>query len=307
MANAVRRPPRVSRRTSADVRLAGRVAVADVVERAEKDDKGSQTVAAIERAADVLLYFTKVRSNDLGITDIANDLKVSKAAVHRVLASLRSRDLIYLDETTRRYSLGPAALALGLSALSRIDIRKLALPELAILSQQTNETSTLSVRAGEGRIYLDQITPPREVIMSVSIGTQFPLHAGSSSKAFLAFLSKPEIDQYLAGPLLSLTSSTMTNRRKLVAELATIRAQGWASSTGERQSGAASVAAPVIDHLGAPIAVISICGPADRFIANRDDCVKFLLESTRRLRRRSAIRPTISEHFPAAARLAIFS
>lgn len=250
-------------------------------------EEGSQTVAAIERAADVLLHFTKVHSADLGVTDIANDLGISKAAVHRVLASLRSRDLIQLDEGTRRYSLGPASLTLGLSALSRVDVRKLALPELALLSQLTNETSTLSVRIGFERIYLDQITPPREVVMSVSIGVRYPLHAGASSKAFLAFLSDAEIERYLAGPLVSVTDSTVINSAELLSELRSIRDRGWASSSGERQSGAASIAAPVLNHGGNPVAVLSVSGPKDRFKAHSDEYVKFLLESTSRLSKKA--------------------
>jgi len=246
-------------------------------------EEGSQTVAAVERAADVLLHFTRVNSPDLGVTDIANDLGIAKAAVHRVLASLRSRDLVQLDERTHRYSLGPASLSLGLSALSRVDVRKLALPELALLSQLTNETSTLSVRVGFERIYLDQITPPREVIMSVSIGVRYPLHAGASSKAFLAFLGDAEIERYLAEPLVSVTDSTVINREDLLAELHSIRERGWASSSGERQSGAASIAAPVLNHAGAPVAVLSVSGPKDRFDTHNEKYVKLLLESTKRI------------------------
>ena len=84
---------------------------------------------------------------------------MSKAAVHRVLASLRSRGLIDLNEDARRYSLGPAALVLGLTALDPIDIRKLALEEMRVLTAETDETTTLSVRSGSSRIYLDQLTP----------------------------------------------------------------------------------------------------------------------------------------------------
>ncbi|MEO8347289.1 MAG: IclR family transcriptional regulator, partial [Acidobacteriota bacterium] len=44
---------------------------------------------------------------------------LSKAAVHRVLASLRSRGLVDLDERTRRYSLGVSTMKLGLAYLDR--------------------------------------------------------------------------------------------------------------------------------------------------------------------------------------------
>ncbi|EFC82351.1 IclR family transcriptional regulator [Parafrankia sp. EUN1f] len=253
--------------------------------------KGSQTVAAVERAADILLHFTRARSASLGITDIASEMGLSKAAVHRVLASLRSRDLIAFDEKARRYSLGPMALVLGLTCLGRLDVREIASAELAQLSEETGETATLSVLAGDQRVYIDQVTPPREVIMSVAVGVPCPLHAGSSSKVFLAFAGEAAIERYLARSLPALTSVTVTDTDRLRRELHAIREQGWAQSAGERQSGAASVAAPVFNHLGQAVAVVSVCGPADRFEAEADRCRAALLAATGRMSYRMGYLP----------------
>ncbi len=281
----------VARATATEVTRAGRMPAGAVAEDAEA--KGSQTVAAIERAADILLYFTQVDRADLGITDIAGGVGVSKAAVHRVLASLRSRGLIDLNEVTRRYSLGPATLLLGLSVLDRIDIRKLALEEMRQLTAETDETTTLSVRSGSSRIYLDQVTPNRAVIMTVTIGKPYPLHAGSSSKAFLAFMTDADIEEYLSGSLEHVTPSTQTNKRKLRTELHVIRERGWADSAGERQSGAASVAAPVFDTTGGAVAVISVCGPVERFEPEKELCVEKLLAATGRLSTRMGYRANV--------------
>jgi IclR family acetate operon transcriptional repressor len=90
----------------------------------------------------------------------------------------------------------------------------------------------------------------------------------------------------LAEPLVSVTDSTVINRQDLLAELRSIRERGWASSSGERQSGAASIAAPVLNHAGAPVAALSVSGPKDRFDTNNEKYVKFLLESTNRLSRK---------------------
>ena len=170
--------------------------------------RASQTIATVERAADVLTLFVRTRGATLGVTEIAHELGLSKAAVHRILASLCSRDYVQEDTSTRRYSLGHAAFELGLTYLARIDVRALAAPELAWLSRQTQETATLSVLVGDGRIYVDQVTPPREIVMSVPLGHRFPLHAGSSSKALLAFLPDDEVERYLGGGLEPLTEST---------------------------------------------------------------------------------------------------
>ncbi|MGH3419353.1 MAG: IclR family transcriptional regulator [Streptosporangiaceae bacterium] len=241
------------------------------------------TITSVERAADVLLLFARAGSRTLGITEIADELGMSKAGVHRVLASLRGRGLIELDEATRRYLLGPAVMTLGLRYLSWLDVRQLAAPELTGLSAATSETATLSLRTGQTRVYVDQVTPLREVIMSVSIGVPFPLHAGASSKAFLAFLGDDQIEAYLRQGIAPLTPNTITDARGLRRELRRIAKRGWAESSGERQPGAASVAAPVFDHRGQPIAVLSVCGPAERFTARARECAAELLAVTGRL------------------------
>ncbi|WP_256839426.1 IclR family transcriptional regulator [Ornithinimicrobium faecis] len=254
---------------------------------AAAEKSGSATVATVERAADVLMYFVEAQTSELGVTEIADGLGLSKAAVHRVLSSLRGRDLIELNSSSRRYSLGVGAMRLGLAYLDRIDIRRAAHPELVELSRGTSETATLSVRTGHTRAYVDQVTPDREVIMSVGLGESFPLHAGASSKAFLAFLTEEQIEDYIAShPLEALTSETITDADDLRAELAAIRQQGWARSEAERKGGAASVAAPVFDHTGAPVAVVSVCGPLERFSAEFDACRDALLATTATLSQR---------------------
>ena len=81
-----------------------------------------QTIGAVERAADVLNAFTELDGATAGVTELSERLGLSKAVVHRILASLRDRGFVALDERTRRYSLGPASLALGLAYLQQIDV-----------------------------------------------------------------------------------------------------------------------------------------------------------------------------------------
>jgi len=250
------------------------------------NDQKSQPSGAVKRAIAILQLFIDTHQASLGITEIANELGLSKAVVHRALTSLRESALVNVDEESRRYMLGPTALALGVSYLSRQDIRERARPFLRILSAQTNETATLSIRRADVRVYLDQVTPAREVKMTVAIGESYPLHAGSSSKAFLAFLSLQEQEVYLRDHLLqALTDVTITEIDDLRAELRHIREAGYASSLGERQPGSASIAAPVFNFEGDPIGVISICGPLERFEDHQEEASKLLITQTRELSR----------------------
>ena len=249
-------------------------------------DKRPQTIAAVERAADVLNAFTELDGATAGVTELSERLGMSKAVVHRILASLRATGFIDLDEETRRYSLGPAALALGLTYLQQIDVRDAARSVLRELSEQTNETATLSIRRGNMRMYVDQVTPPREVKMTVQLGHPYPLHAGGSSKAFLAHLPDGRIDDYLEAPLEQVGHNTITDPALLRKDLAAIRKRGYAASFGERMEGAGSIAAPVFDHENGAIAVISVCGPVERFRDEIEDIAPVLIGATRDLSRR---------------------
>lgn len=245
------------------------------------------TVATVDRAMDLLVHIASKPGPDFGITELAEDLSMSKAAVHRVLASLKGKGLVDVDERTRRYSLGVVTLRLGLAYLDRIDVRRLGHPFLERLSARTHETATLSIPLGDReRIYVDQVRPDREVIMSVTIGESFPLHAGASGRALLAFMSDDARAAYLAGPMEALTDRTVVNRKRLQEVLDEVRANGWALSQGERKSGASAVAAPVLGHEGFPVAVVSVCGPLERLAENVDLCREELLAATHDMSRK---------------------
>jgi IclR family transcriptional regulator, acetate operon repressor len=256
-----------------------------------KETSQAQTIAAVERAADVLSLFARSPRPDLGVTEIAQELGLSKAVVHRILASFRAKEFIELDESSRRYRLGRQSLALGLAYLDTIDIARMAHPVLRKLVEATNETATLSLRIGDSRVYVDQVTPPIDIKMMVKLGEAHPLHAGGSSKAMLAFLPAEEQEAYLTRPLGKLTDLTITDVRTLKRELKAIRERGYAISFGERQAGAGSVAAPLLDHDGHPVAVMSLCGPVERFRGEVDGLADKLLAATTDLSGRLGYQP----------------
>jgi IclR family transcriptional regulator, acetate operon repressor len=221
---------------------------------------------AVTRAADVLLLFTGGPAS-LGVSEAARRLDLSKTVVHRILRSLASRQLVVFDEASRSYRLGPAAAALGARALRDLNLRQVALPILLRLQQETGETATVSALVGLSRVYVDQIVSRQEIKMTVDLGHPHPLHAGASSKAILAF-GPPELRRHiLSQPLAALTPRTPVSRVALEADLARVARAGVAVSMGERQPGAASVAAPVCGVDGYAIGSISVCGPIDRFDA----------------------------------------
>ena len=121
-------------------------------------------------------------------------------------------------------------------------------------------------------MYLSQVLSPQEIRMSVQLGQLYPLHAGGSSKAILAALDAEQQRQYVHSvPLDALTDITIQTPERLLLELEEISRRGYSVSLGERQAGAASVAAAVFDATGKVHGSISVCGPVNRLDQSRID------------------------------------
>lgn len=213
-----------------------------------------------DRVADVLLLFAR-SDHPLGVSRVARSLGLSKAVVHRILQSLTSRSLLQLSHDST-YMLGPGAMMLATKAWSQMDVRNVAAPHLRKLRQATQETTTLSVLVGHHRIYLDQFESPQEVKMVVEIGPRYPLHSGASSRAILAFLPMSYEEEAIRQ--LRLTRPDL-DAEEYHRHLAEIREKGYASSLNERNTGAASIAAPFFDAAGNVMGSISSSGPAVRY------------------------------------------
>ena len=247
-------------------------------------DGGPPSVGAVDRAVDVLLLFGRSLQPSLGVTEIAHELGMPKSGVHRVLSTLRRRRLVTYDADTRKYALGQAAIALSQSYITRLDVQAMATDTLSELTRLTGETATLAVRRHGSVIFRAQSVPERELRLEVRLTKPSPIHVGASGKAFLAFLPDEETEDFLRrASLPAVTAQTVTDVDRLRAELATIRAAGFATSTGERLAGVASVAAPVFDYDGYPVAVLAVSGPAARVDPDDPALARMVLDAATQL------------------------
>ena len=134
------------------------------------------------------------------------------------------------------------------------------------LLSKTRETVHLNVIQNMERVCIDHIESPRHLKATMPVGSRSPLYAGASSKCLLAFSPTEFKDRYLKRVKLKpVTESTITDSRKLYAELSLIGRQGYASSLGERNPGLGSLSAPVRDHRGMLLASISLAIPEIRY------------------------------------------
>lgn len=194
----------------------------------------------------------------LGVTDIARRVRLSKATTYRLLKALTSHGLVHRQGPEPTYGPGFRILELAGAWMNRLDIRAKALPVLRHLREKTGETVSLNLLAGHQRVAAEHLEAAHELRFVVELGRRLPLHLGASGKAILAFLPDAEIRAILG-------EARMKNLRRFLAELARVRAQGFALSFGERLPGSAAASAPILNHMGRVVGSVSILSTASRF------------------------------------------
>jgi DNA-binding IclR family transcriptional regulator len=216
----------------------------------------------VEKTLRVLDLFTAEHPS-WSVTEIARELEMPTATVHRIVRALDARS--YLAKVGSRYRLGFAAIDLGRRATASVDLRSRLGGVLRELARRTGETALLTVydESRHGSLCVDRIETTHSLRLTIEIGRVTPIHAGASAKALLAFLEKPIIDEVLSQELERLAPGTVTDPVALREQLDEIRERGWASSYEENNVGAWGIAAPII-VAGSVVASIGFAAPRAR-------------------------------------------
>jgi DNA-binding IclR family transcriptional regulator len=122
-------------------------------------------------------------------------------------------------------------------------------------------TATLSAPGAHDAVTVDFVQSDATVQSVARVGRPSIGHATAAGKVLLAFSSA----EPPAGALKAYTRRTITDRRRLAAELAKVARQGYAEAAGERELDLNAIAAPVHDADGELAGIVGLQGPASRF------------------------------------------
>ncbi|MEA2556455.1 MAG: hypothetical protein QOI60_1786 [Actinomycetota bacterium] len=190
------------------------------------------------------------------LTDVMEATGFSRSTTHRLLQAMESYDLLGVTGS-RGYHLGSRFLRLASAAMRELPLRDLAHPALEDLSRVTGESAQLYVRSMNSRVCIDTAESSNELRTIVPVGAELPLTKGSAAKVFLAWA--------LPADRTRLTQALDAHDRdRLLQQAAAAKRRGWSDSSGERESGVASVSAPILDPYDGLLAVVSVSGPATR-------------------------------------------
>lgn len=220
------------------------------------------------RALSVLGAFS-IEAPSLTLSQLARRAGLPVATVFRLAAELEEGR--FLDRNSAgRYSLGVHLWEMGLLTPVHGRLRETAMPYLLNMQYECRETVQMAVGGGVDAVYIEKLTSETSAPIESRIGARIPLHATGVGKALLAFSPQSFIDVVLEMPLKRYTAETITNKRALVKELATIRERGYSSSHQEYLMGSVSLAVPVLVD-GVATAAIGIVN-----YSTRDDLLQYV-------------------------------
>lgn len=215
-------------------------------------------VPVIDRMMDVLSHLER-RDTGLTIRDLVTQLELPRTTIYRILNTLQIHDMVHRDENGT-YKLGRRLLSLAAHVAaggSQVDLVAIAQPFLNSLAE-IGEGVKLSVLDKNGVLVVAVAQGRRQYALTVSPGQRAEAHAGAASKLLLSYLPEAELAERLRQPLAGHTPKTITDPKRLRAELARIRRQGWSQDKGETAPSINAFAAPVFDTRGEMVGALSV-------------------------------------------------
>jgi DNA-binding IclR family transcriptional regulator len=216
--------------------------------------------------AKALLLFGQFSSQhpERSVTDLSRATGLSKSNVSKILREFRAQGFLVQDQASRRYRVGPQALAVGAGYFAGSDLVRCAERVMQTLAKRTDATATLNVVCDSRMLFVNAKNGSKRPAFSWPVGSYIPLHATAAGKIAAAFAAPTQAKPMIAdADLRSFTPSTICEAETLMRQLAEIRRVGIACTFGESTYGIAGVAAPILDCEDKVVGAISVLLPLE--------------------------------------------
>jgi len=222
---------------------------------------------AVDRAARLLSEV--VHSADpMTFTGLSAATGLAKSTTSRLLLALERNGLVRRDDHGR-FLPGEMFVSFAWRGGAEAGLVAVAQPFLERLGKATGETINLGVASGGMVDQIAQVDSTYFIGGTNWVGLSVPLHCSALGKVLLAYGAAQPSGQLPAGKLERRTDKTITSETALRAELAGVRARGYAITDEELEPGLIALAAPVRGFDGAVVAALSVSAPTTRMTRDR--------------------------------------
>jgi DNA-binding IclR family transcriptional regulator len=224
--------------------------------------------SAVKTVAKVLdlLEHVAAAGRPLSVSELAAITGFNVSTAHRLMQTLARRSYVQQDASTRAYTLGSRLLELGTAYAGSLDLIGAARPRLEELRDVSGETVHLAILNERDVVEICTAKGRQAVTVARGTGRRDPAHCTATGKVLLAALPSREAKRILSlAPLAAITSRTITDRAKLLAELQRVREAGFATDEEELCEDVCCVGVAIRNSDDHAIAAVSLAMPKARF------------------------------------------
>jgi IclR family acetate operon transcriptional repressor len=219
-------------------------------------------ISSVDRALEALLLFRAHR--ELHVSDLCDQLGVTFSTAYRLMTALAFRGLAEQVPGGRAYRPGPALLEIGIVAMRDLEILGRMEPSMERAASALNETVLLATLAATDVLVLGAAEPDRTIRVNGGTIARIPAHTSAAGQALLAELTDDELRARYT-PARRGSAVAPEQLPALEAELARVRAAGYAVAEGDADPEVSCVAVVIPAAHGAAQAALVAAGPRSRF------------------------------------------
>lgn len=199
------------------------------------DANGAQVKSAV-RTVELLEFFAG-RPGMHTLAAVQETMGYPKSSLYMLLRTLVDLGWVETDATGTRYGIGVRALLVGTSYIDGDEVVAASRVTLDRLSDDTTETVHLARLDGTSVVYLATRQSQHHLRPFTRVGRRLPAHSTALGKALLAGHDDAQVRELLPKELPSVTEHTITDRERLIEELARVRELGYAVDREENTLG----------------------------------------------------------------------
>jgi IclR family transcriptional regulator, KDG regulon repressor len=227
------------------------------------------SIQSVDRALQILTLFSH-RYPVLGVTEISRAVGLSKGTVHGLIRTLLQQGFLQQDSSTRKYRLGLKIYELGIILSGTLEINQKSAGPLNLLSKETLLDCRLAIWDGDSMVITSTVHPRPRAVLPHQFGPRVHAYCSAIGKAVLAFSDEETGKSYLKRtPLVSFTPGTITQKGRLLEELALTRQRGYSVDREEAVPGLSCIGAPIHQRDGQVAGAISVSGGTQRVLGDK--------------------------------------
>jgi len=241
--------------------------------RAEGYDSSTagNSAATLTRGLEILRAFT-AEDATLGNQDLIERTGLPKATISRLTATLVGLGYLHYDNDLGRYSIGPATVSLGYSALSSSAVVHMARALMQELADETGAAVALGMRDGPEMVYAANCRSMAPVSLRLNVGSRLPIWRTAMGLAYVAD-SDPAARKLLVAEMIAAEPASKQKITELVNQaVVDLSQRGFVSIFGTWYSYINAVGVSFQPTDGSPRVALTCGGIVD--IVPREACLE---------------------------------